>query len=185
MGARTAASSMRRTASTSSTRAGRRNPRPARRSARTRLARVEPALQVGARLPRSHASIASSERRRALAAEDACLDCRAFAACGAFADALESKRLYGVWGGRLRGLESLQITDEEEEEELASPRLPPQRGRGAPRSSSGTRRRARPGTAPRGRSRTASRARRCGLDATRRGPPSIGGPHVRRCQSGG
>ncbi len=129
MGARTAASSMRRTASTSSTRAGRRNPRPARRSARTRLARVEPALQVGARLPRSHASIASSERRRALAAEDACLDCRAFAACGAFADALESKRLYGVWGGRLRGSAALQITDETGEE-LAHPRLPLQRGRG-------------------------------------------------------
>lgn len=48
------------------------------------------------------------------AAADACLDCRAFLECGAFASAMNSRRLYGVWAGELRGNAQLQIIETEE-----------------------------------------------------------------------
>ena len=48
-------------------------------------------------------------------ASDKCLDCHAFLACAAYGDAMDSKRLYGVLGGRLRGRAALQITDDHEE----------------------------------------------------------------------
>lgn len=48
-------------------------------------------------------------------AEDACVErCEAFVQCGAYADAIETRRLVGVWGGRARGA---QITDTDDTEE--------------------------------------------------------------------